>query len=428
MEDNYEEVETEKKKFQITRGMVILAAIILIVIIVVIIIVVRQVNKNKPEYTTEDFQRLEQRMEEEAQTYVSQKNIELTPEDYRIDLEDLLVKNGGFIDPDSVKAANVCEGYVIAKEEETQSYNAYIKCGDMYTTSGYVDSKEEQSEEENNDEDTEEPVITITGDDRITINQGSNYEDQGATAKDNKDGDITSKIKTENNVDTSKAGTYTVIYTVTDEAGNSAKKTRTVIVVESTTTTTKATTTKRNNQSQNRTTTNKRVTTTTSRITTPPTITLKGNSYIEINQGQNYNDPGYSATDARGSDITSRVSVSGSVNTSVAGTYTIRYTVTDTYGNSASKTRTVRVISTYVALQSITLTPNSVTLSVGATRQISVLFNPANASDKSVSWSSSNASVATVSNGVITARKAGTATITASGADGKKAYVSVVVR
>ena len=57
-----------------------------------------------------------------------------------------------------------------------------------------------------------------------------------------------------------------------------------------------------------------------------------------------------------------------------------------------------------------------------------MLFNPSNATNKSISWSSSNASVATVSNGVITARKAGTATITASAADGKKAYVSVIVR
>ena len=144
MEEKYEEEETEKKKFQITRGMAILAAIILIVIIVVIIIVVRQINKNKPEYATEDFQRLEERMEEEAQTYVSQKNIELTSEDYKIDLDDLLVENGGFIDPDSVKAAKVCKGYVIAKKEETESYNAYIKCGKVYTTTGYVSNNKKK--------------------------------------------------------------------------------------------------------------------------------------------------------------------------------------------------------------------------------------------------------------------------------------------
>lgn len=427
MEEKYEEEETEKKKFQITRGMAILAAIILIVIIVVIIIVVRQINKNKPEYTTEDFQRLEERMEEEAQTYVSQKNIELTSEDYKIDLDDLLVENGGFIDPDSVKAAKVCKGYVIAKKEETESYNAYIKCGKMYTTTGYVSNNKKTTTTKKEKKDTEKPVITIIGNDNITINQGSNYKDEGATAKDNKDGDITSKIKVENNVDTSKVGSYTVVYTVTDEAGNRSSKTRKVTVVGININTT---TTKRNNNTttKKRTTTQKRVTTTTSRITTPPTITLRGDSYITLNQGDRYNDPGYYATDAKGNDITSRVSVSGSVNTSVAGTYTIRYTVTDTYGNSSSKTRTVRVISTYVAVSSISITPNTVTLSVGATRTLSVLFNPSNATNKSISWSSSNASVATVSNGVITARKAGTATITASAADGKKAYVSVIVR
>lgn len=417
----------EKKKFQLTRGMVILAAIILVAIIVIIIVLVSVKNNKKPEYTTEDFAKLESRMEEEAPTYLSQKNIELTGEETKINLKNLLDKNGGFIDSSKVKAVNVCDGYVIAKKIETEKYDAYIKCGDMYTTSGYVsnDSKEVKKTTTTK-KDTEKPVITIIGESEITINQGSEYKDNGAKANDNIDGDLTSKIKTTSTVDVKNSGTYVVTYTVSDKAGNKAEASRKVIVVATPTTTVRTTT---KSSSNVKTTTRARVTvTTTQRVTTPPTITLRGSTVVEINAGTQYTDPGYSATDAKGTDITASVTVSGNINTNVAGTYTLRYSVTDSYGNSASKTRTIRVKSTYVALQGITLTPNTVSLSVGQSKTLSIYFNPTNATNKSVTWSSSNPSVATISNGTITAKSKGTATITASGADGRKAYVSVTVK
>lgn len=417
----------EKKKFQLTRGMVILAAIILVAIIVIIIVLVSVKNNKKPEYTTEDFAKLESRMEEEAPTYLSQKNIELTGEETKIDLKDLLDKNGGSIDSSKVKAVNVCDGYVIAKKIETEKYDAYIKCGDLYTTSGYVsnDSKEVKKTTTTK-KDTEKPIITIIGESEITINQGSEYKDSGAKANDNIDGDLTSKIKTTSTVDVKNSGTYVVTYTVSDKAGNKAEAKRKVIVVATPTTTVRTTT---KSSSNVKTTTRPKVTvTTTQRVTTPPTITLRGSTVVEINAGTQYTDPGYSATDAKGTDITARVTVSGNINTNVAGTYTLRYSVTDSYGNSASKTRTIRVKSTYVALQGITLTPNTVSLSVGQSKTLSIYFNPTNATNKSVTWSSSNPSVATISNGTITAKSKGTATITASGADGRKAYVSVTVK
>lgn len=417
----------EKKKFQLTRGMVILAAIILVAIIVIIIVLVSVKNNKKPKYTTEDFAKLESRMEEEAPTYLSQKNIELTGEETKINLKDLLDKNGGSIDSSKVKAVNVCDGYVIAKKIETEKYDAYIKCGDLYTTSGYVsnDSKEAKKTTTTK-KDTEKPVITIIGESAITINQGSEYKDNGAKANDNIDGDLTSKIKTTSTVDVKNSGTYVVTYTVSDKAGNKAEASRKVIVVATPTTTVRTTT---KSSSNVKTTTRARVTvTTTQRVTTPPTITLRGSTVVEINAGTQYTDPGYSATDAKGTDITARVTVSGNINTNVAGTYTLRYSVTDSYGNSASKTRTIRVKSTYVALQGITLTPNTVSLSVGQSKTLSIYFNPTNATNKSVTWSSSNPSVATISNGTITAKSKGTATITASGADGRKAYVSVTVK
>ena len=54
---------------------------------------------------------------------------------------------------------------------------------------------------------------------------------------------------------------------------------------------------------------------------------------------------GVSAQDYAGRDITERVSVSGSVDTSVAGTYTLTYTVSDEAGNSAAAVRVITVVS-----------------------------------------------------------------------------------
>lgn len=79
--------------------------------------------------------------------------------------------------------------------------------------------------------DSEKPVITLNDSAEINITQGSKYQDLGATAIDNYDGDITTKISIENNIDTSNIGKYTVDYIVKDSSGNESKATRTVNVV-----------------------------------------------------------------------------------------------------------------------------------------------------------------------------------------------------
>jgi len=78
--------------------------------------------------------------------------------------------------------------------------------------------------------DTTAPVITLNGTDAMTLNVGDTFSDPGATATDDVDGDITSAITTDANVDTSVAGSYLVTYTVSDSSGNSATAERSVIV------------------------------------------------------------------------------------------------------------------------------------------------------------------------------------------------------
>jgi len=79
--------------------------------------------------------------------------------------------------------------------------------------------------------DTTIPVITILGSNPVTVTLGNTYNDAGATASDNYDGDITANIVTVNNVDTNTVGNYTVTYNVDDSSGNSAiEKVRNVVV------------------------------------------------------------------------------------------------------------------------------------------------------------------------------------------------------
>lgn len=79
--------------------------------------------------------------------------------------------------------------------------------------------------------DNEPPVITILGDNPISVCIDSEYLDAGATARDNEDGDISSNIETNSNVNTSDVGIYRVTYTVKDEAGNQAVEQREVNVI-----------------------------------------------------------------------------------------------------------------------------------------------------------------------------------------------------
>lgn len=94
------------------------------------------------------------------------------------------------------------------------------------------------------------------------------------------------------------------------------------------------------------------------------------------------------------------------------------------------KTATIAVTVSTVKADSVKLSASKVTLkSIGATKTVKATVNPTNTTDKTVTWKSSNKKVATVSkSGKITAKGNGTATITATTANGKKATVKVTVK
>lgn len=86
-----------------------------------------------------------------------------------------------------------------------------------------------------------------------------------------------------------------------------------------------------------------------------------------------------------------------------------------------------------IPVTSITLNPTSLTLGKGETSTISATVYPPDATEKAVEWYSDNTSVATVdSNGKVTTKSAGSATITCTAADGSGKYatceVTVIVK
>ena len=182
--------------------------------------------------------------------------------------------------------------------------------------------------------DTTPPVITLNGANPMTVYLGQSYSEPNATAFDNVDGDLTSQIVITGAVNTSVVGTYTVTYSVSDNAGNSASAIRTVNVVTD---------------------------------TVPPVITLNGDNPMNINLGGTYSEPGATAVDNLDGDLTAQIQITGAVNTAVAGLYTVNYSVTDSSGNTASVDRRVNVIADTTAPVITLLGANPMELTQGDT-------------------------------------------------------------
>ena len=130
----------------------------------------------------------------------------------------------------------------------------------------------------------------------------------------------------------------------------------------------------------------------------------------------------------KSSDNSVATVVNGKVTALKAGTATITVTTEDS-GKAATcevKVNAKTVEPEDVPVTSISLDKTSVELTEGGETTLTATVNPDNATNKNVTWKSSDNSVATVVNGKVTALKAGTATITVTTEDGGKTDVCEV--
>ena len=178
--------------------------------------------------------------------------------------------------------------------------------------------------------DTTPPVITLNGDNAITVECPGPFTDPGASAEDACEGDLPVSVsllsftgplsKGGGLVDPTTLGTYVLAYDAVDSEGNEATQvTRTVTVVD----------------------------------TAPPVITLNGSATIMVECGDPFTDPGASVADDCQDDV-ALIEGGDTVDTNTVGDYTITYDAMDLSGNSATQvTWTVTVID---------LTPPVITL------------------------------------------------------------------
>lgn len=159
------------------------------------------------------------------------------------------------------------------------------------------------------------PVITLIGDNPMTLEACDSYLEDGASALDSCLGDLTADIIIDyGTFNPNVVGSYNITYNVTNSAGVSAAPLiRTVDVVD----------------------------------TTAPTLTLIGPDILNIGNCSTYTELGALAIDPCFGDISTNINISYSspIDTNILSTYTVTYSVIDDNGNSGdSITRTVTVI------------------------------------------------------------------------------------
>ncbi|MBR9915765.1 MAG: DUF5011 domain-containing protein [Algicola sp.] len=128
---------------------------------------------------------------------------------------------------------NLTSSIVITGTVNTNTAGTYTRFYNVSDAAGNAATQRTRTVVVSEPADTTPPVITLNGASTINLEVGDTYNELGATATDNVDGNLTSSIVITGTVNTNTAGTYTRFYNVSDAAGNAAtQRTRTVIVTQ----------------------------------------------------------------------------------------------------------------------------------------------------------------------------------------------------
>lgn len=154
------------------------------------------------------------------------------------------------------------------------------------------------------------PTISLIGNESLTLQAGTEFIDPGVNVSDNYDSleniDITYSYVLDGNsvsdVCTNIVGNYIITYTASDSCYNQVSLTRQVRIVDN----------------------------------EAPAISLIGNSYIEIQKFETYNEPGYYITDNVDDIANINVIIQGNVNSNIPGNYNLTYRAVDSNGNASN--------------------------------------------------------------------------------------------
>lgn len=178
--------------------------------------------------------------------------------------------------------------------------------------------------------DTTPPQMILQGANPLTLEAVIDpYTELGATASDLVDGNLTGAILIDaTDINAAVPGTYIVLYSVSDAAGNRATAERTVKVVD----------------------------------TTPPQLTLLGDNPVTLEAGMTtYTELGATASDLVDDNLTDAIIIDAAdVNAKVPGTYIVLYSVSDAAGNRATTERTVKVVDTIAPVITVGARPATV--------------------------------------------------------------------
>ena len=152
--------------------------------------------------------------------------------------------------------------------------------------------------------DTTPPVITLKTVEGYEPTWMTGYAEEGYTAVDACDGDLTGKVRR-------SAEAERIVYTVSDASGNSTTVVRELPALHY----------------------------------DPPVLTMLGDRHITMEAGLSYEDPGCTAVDNLGNDLTGQLRVDSSVVPWLAGEYEVRYSLLSQEGKEVSDTRRVTVLA-----------------------------------------------------------------------------------